>query len=159
MKRIILGVSLLSSIAFATDVLACGDKMVQVGRGVRYQRAQAVRSASILLFLGAETNRESARKLRSELALVGHKVHVVDDALTLTSALNGKHVDIVLTDPANLDTVIRQVGSAASRPAIVPVVAHPAGDTFLELNRRFPFVMSLSARAFDQVALIARVMK
>jgi len=159
MKTIIVGFSLLSSVAFATNVSACGDKMVQVGRGVRYQRAQAVRSASIVMFLGPEINRESARKLRSELALVGHKVQMVDDAAALASSLSGKKVDIVLTDPRNLDTVTGQLGAAASTTSIVPVLDRPADDRSAELKSRFPVVLFLSSRAFDQVGLIGRFVK
>src|SRR5207248_6215909 len=103
MRRTALCLSLLFSLAIGTSAWACGDKMVQVGRGVRYQRAAAVRPAAIVMFLTPGFDREAANRLRSELVLVGHKVQMVDDAVALKSILSAHRLDIVLTSVDNVD--------------------------------------------------------
>jgi hypothetical protein len=158
MRRTVICLSLLSSLALGTDAWACGDKMVQVGRGVRYQRAAAVRPAAILMFLSAGSDRQAANKLRSELVLVGHKVQMVDDAGALASILGSHHVDIVLTSVDNLALVNERIGSVQSKPIIIPLIDRSRTGAE-EIQRRFPFVLLLSSRALDQIALISRAMK
>ena len=159
MRRTAICLSLLSSLALGTNAWACGDKMVQVGRGVRYQRAAAVRPAAIVMFLSSGFDREAASKLRSELVLVGHKVQIVDDAGALASILSAHRFDIVLTSVDNLTLVNELIGSVQSKPIIIPLIDRSARAGAEEIQRRFPFVLLLSSRALDQIALISRAMK
>jgi hypothetical protein len=159
MRRTAICLALLSSLVPGANAWACGDKMVEIGRGVRYQRASAVRPASIVMFLSPGFDRQAANKLRSELVLVGHRVQMVDDAAALASILNAKHFDIVLTNVDNLALVTERVGATESKPVIIPLIDRSARDSAAEIQRRFPFVMLLSSRAFDQIALISRAMK
>ena len=153
-----LWLALLMSIAFATPGMACGDKLVQVGRGLRYQRANVIHPAAIVLFVSPAFDRASARHLRSELQMVGHSVRVVEDRETLASTIASTRSDIVLTDVEDVDVVSREISSSASKPTIIPVIqksAHVAAD----IAARFPFLMMMSAREFDRIATINRAMK
>ena len=159
MRRTAICLSLLSSLALGTDAWACGDKMVQVGRGVRYQRAAAVRPAAIVMFLSSGSDREAANRLRSELLLVGHEVQMVDDAGVLASMLSAQRFDIVLTSVDNLALVNERISSLQSKPIIIPLIDRSSRAGAEEIQRRFPFVLLLSSRALDQIALISRAMK
>jgi hypothetical protein len=159
MKRACLCFSLLACLAFGTNGFACGDKLVQVGRGVRYQRASAIRSANIVMFLAAHSDRKAANRLRSDLTFVGHRVQIVDDDRAFTALLAANDVDIVLTDVDNLQLVSEHVNSAKSKPAIIPLIARSAKEAAPEIHSRFPYVMLLSARSFDQLAVISQVMQ
>jgi hypothetical protein len=158
MKRSVLCLSLLSSLVVCTNGWACGDKLVQIGRGVRYQRANAIRPATIVMFVGPHFDRDAANRLQSQLSVVGHRVMIATDTDTFAAAL-AKHVDIVLTDVDNLALVSQRVDSMSSKPAIVPMIDPSASTAPPEIRSRFPFIMLLSSRGFDHVALISRVMK
>ena len=159
MRRTVICLSLLSSLLLGTNAWACGDKMVQVGRGIRYQRAAAVRPATIVMFLSSGFDRGAANRLRSELVLVGHTVQIVDGADALASILGSHHVDIVLTSVDNLALVNERIGSEQSKPIIIPLIDRSARAGAEEIQQRFPFVLLLSSRALDQIALISRAMK
>src|SRR5438874_2769206 len=139
----------LSSLLFCTSGWACGDKLVKIGRGVRYQRANAVRPANILILVGRNFDRGAVNRLRSQLSVVGHKVMVATDADSLNRVL-GKPIDIVLTDVDDLALVSQSVDSLSSKPTIVPMIENSGGAP--AAVRRFPFVLVQSSSAFDQVA-------
>jgi hypothetical protein len=159
MKRAAICLTLVLSVALGTNAWACGDKMVQIGRGVRYQRASAVRPANIVMFVSPRFDRAAANRLRSDLVLVGHKVQIAGDSASFASLVASKHPDIVLTDVDNLNLVTDQLGSSSSRPTIIPIIDRAATATAGEVTGRYPFVMLLSSRGFDQLALISRAMK
>jgi hypothetical protein len=156
MKRIVICLSLLS-FAVGGNAWACGDKMVQIGRGVRYQRANAVRPATIMMVLGPRFDRDVAKRLRSELVLVGYKVQILDDNAAFAPTIEAKHFDIVLTDVNNLSAVTERVDAMASRTTVIPVMER--SDAAAEVQRRFPVVLLLPSRGLDQIALISQAMK
>jgi hypothetical protein len=158
MRRACLCVALLSSLLVAPNGRACGDKLVQVGRGVRYQRANSVRPASIVMFVSPAFDRRDANHLRSELAMVGHNVRVVESPAAFAAALADSRSDIVLTDVENLPVVDDQLATSAARPIVIPVIERSA-RVAAELQARFPFIMMLSAREFDHVSTINHAMK
>jgi hypothetical protein len=157
MRRASVGLALALSLV-SINGWACGDKLVQIGRGVRYQRANAVRPASIVMFVSPGFDRRVADHLRSELTMVGHTVQIVVDPAAFKSALASKRSDIVLTDVDNLAVVDEQLSSSASKPTVIPLIERSA-RVAAEIQARFPFVMMLSARGFEQVSLITRAMK
>ena len=158
MKREWLLLPLICSLATATNSLACGDKLVQVVRGIRYQRASAVRPANIVMFLSPNFDRHAASRLRSDLAFVGHKVQIVEDAASLVSILPTLP-DIILTDVDNLPIVTEQVSSMSSKPTIIPIIDRSTQSAAASLQVRFPFVMTSAARGLDQIAMITRALK
>jgi hypothetical protein len=159
MKRACLCLCLLACLAFGTNAFACGDKLVQLGRGVRYQRARAVRPANIVMFLTDRSDRHAANRLRSDLTFVGHRVQIVDDERAFASMLAANDIDIVLTDVENLQLVTEHVNSARSKPAIIPLINSSAKEATTEIRSRFPYVMLLSAHSFEQLSVISRVMQ
>lgn len=159
MKRFAFGLSLILSLALSSEAWACGDKMVQIGRGVRYQRANSVRSASIVMLIGPGFEREAARRLRSDLTVVGHKVKVVENQEAFASALASERFDIVLSDMDNLAAAAGEVKAMPSGPKVIPMIDRSASVARAEVQGSFPLVMLLPSRAFDQVALISRAVK
>jgi hypothetical protein len=158
MTRACLCLTLLVSFV-APNSWACGDKMVQVGRGVRYQRASAVRPANILMLVSPRFDRAAANRLRSDLVLVGHKVQIVDDHTAFASLLASKHPNIILADVDNLNFITDAVRSASARPTIIPIIDRSGSPAVADIQGRFPYVMLLSSRGFDQLALISRAMQ
>ena len=158
MKRSVYCLSLVFSLVFSTTVFACGDKLVQIGRGLRYQRANAVHPATIVMLVGPHFDLNAANRLRSELSVVGHKVMIAKDNEGFASALR-QRVDIILTDVDDLAAVTQQVDSLSQKPAIVPMIERSGSALPSEIRNRFPSVLLLSSSRLEQVALISRVMQ
>jgi hypothetical protein len=156
MKRSVYCLSLIFWLVFGTSVFACGDKLIQIGRGLRYQRANSVRPATIVMLVGPHFDLNAANRLRSELSVVGHKVMIARDRDGFMTALR-QPVDIVLAGVDDLAVVTERIDALSQKPTIVPMIDRYAGTVPAEIQNRFPSVLLLSSSRLEQVALISRV--
>jgi hypothetical protein len=105
---------------------ACGDKLLIVGRGVRYGRAYAaVYPGRILIYAHQGTPTAGAIRapqVQQSLRQAGHQVTVVEDAASLEKAIAEGKYDIVLADAPETPLVTRQAASVPSNPTVVPVL-------------------------------------
>src|SRR5687767_12947541 len=94
----------------AREAAACGDKLLVVGRGARFQRGYvAVHPTSVLL---VDTNRAS-NDVMASLRRAGHRVDVVKTAADARGAVAAKKYEIVLADWTRASDVQPAVSSAA----------------------------------------------
>ena len=87
---------------------ACGEKLLVLGRGIRFQSRHTPRAASVLLYLPqSATGRPlTDPNLESALKEAGHAVHATTSVGDLENALRGGGYDVVLanvTDAADLE--------------------------------------------------------
>ena len=114
-----LGISLLS-IAVAD---ACGDKLLRVGRGARFQRS--MHPAAVLIYLPSNATADAstkAPKLQAFLKKAGHRANVVQGADRLSQVLGSGQYDVVLASLTEVASVQSQVASSGSKPVIVPMI-------------------------------------
>ena len=159
MHRRLIWISILVFAAFAHRTDACGDKMVKIGRGVRYQRAKAVRPATIVLVGGQQFPSRAMSRLRSDLTMVGHDVIVLENPSMLGQVIRQRHVDVVLSDRADLQSISDTVAAAPSKPRVIPMTTQATKDSSSESPAQSGLVMPVSARAMDQIAVINQAMK
>ena len=157
MRKTLFAVALLLC---AQSSFACGDKLAQIGRGVRYQRANAVHSASILILIDARLDRQTASRLGRAFTTVGHKVQLVDGAAGLTPALKAKRYDVVVTDNREAAATAREVQSSSSPTAtVVSVVNRTDGAEPAESAATGSPSITIPSREVDQVNVIDQAMK
>ncbi len=108
--------TLLMSIAV---VDACGDKLLRIGRGARFQRS--VHPASILIYVSASTPMAATSKVQSFLKRSGHKPRVVQGIDGFGGALDSGQYDVVLTDLSDVPSLQKQIETSSSKPSIVPI--------------------------------------
>src|SRR5689334_918644 len=90
-----------------TVALACGDKLLLIGRGVRFQRAYAPHPANVVIYSNGTQSGATLRsaKLRTTLKQAGHKLQTAADSSQLDEALKSGKVDVVLADFADLASI------------------------------------------------------
>jgi DNA-binding NtrC family response regulator len=108
--------SFLMSIAV---VDACGDKLLRIGRGARFQRS--VQPASILIYVSAATSVSAPAKVQTFLKKAGHKPSIVQGINGFEGALSAGHYDIVLSDLSDAPGLLKQIETSTSKPTIVPI--------------------------------------
>jgi hypothetical protein len=112
-------------ISTAAPSMACGDKLVALGGGVRFERVVVSRHPGrILLVLSpgsglAEAN--SRFNLASALALAGHAVVEIDDPSKLDDQLTAEPVDLILVDASDFQGIALHSRATGQGPAIMPV--------------------------------------
>ncbi|HYK59009.1 MAG TPA: hypothetical protein VEV85_06215 [Bryobacteraceae bacterium] len=161
--RKMIGIALLIAIALlsGTAALACGDKLLAIGRGVRFQRISAAHEANLLIY-SAGTERRAVlgnNNVQTALRRSVRKLQLVQDGSELDEALKSGRVDVVLVDFADLAGITRQLQSAPSKPVIVPILVKPSKAELAAAQREYKFALKASTDASDYLIAIDEAMK
>jgi DNA-binding NtrC family response regulator len=97
---------------------ACGDKLLRIGRGARFQHS--IHTASILIYIHDGTA-TTVPRLQSFLKRAGHKPRVVQGMDNFSGALNSGQYDVVLSDLSDVPGLQKQIETSSSKPSIVPI--------------------------------------
>lgn len=157
------GIAVLIAIALlsGTGALACGDKLLAIGRGVRFQRVSAAHEANLLIY-SAGTERSAVlgnNNVQTAIRRAVRKLQLIQDGSELDEALKSGRVDIVLVDFAELAGIMRQLQSASSKPVIVPILVKPSKAELAAAQREYKFALKASTDAFDYLIAIDEAMK
>jgi hypothetical protein len=108
----------------AVPLHACGDKLMMLGRGVRFQSKHTPRAASVLLYLPAAGTAQPLTdpKLESALREAGHAVRAVTTAADLDSALSTGSYDVVLANVTDASELDRARAGTARTAVVLPAI-------------------------------------
>ena len=109
----------------ATDLKACGDKLLAFGQGARVSQFQTTRNPrSILLYQHSGMPESSGvRDSGDAYKRMGHRVRVARDLEQINQMLMSDKVDYVIADPSDLQALRQSVGSAPSKPKLIAMTA------------------------------------
>lgn len=85
----------------AISAFACGDKLLLLGRGIRYQSRHTPKAAAVLLYLPPSNRVLADPKLESALSEAGHRIRSVQSTEALQQALASGEFDLVMADVAD----------------------------------------------------------
>jgi ABC-type amino acid transport substrate-binding protein len=144
-----------------TAALACGDKLLAIGRGLRFQRADAAHEANLVIYTAGPQSGAalSSAKLQTTLRRAVRKLQLVRDGSQLDEALKSGRVDVVLVDFADLAGVTRQLQSAPSKPVILPILVKPSKAEFAAAQKEYKFALKSTADDFEYLTAIDEAMK
>lgn len=146
----------------ASRALACGDKFVVFGQGVRFQRAYAAaHPASIVVYLkpGSGWNSpESRDRLLTVLRMVGHHPQAVSTVEELKAAMTERKFDIVLTEFGTLEPAAKTVAEAKVQAVVIPMAFDPSRTELEKLEQQNSCVVAVSKRSHELLTVINDVM-
>ena len=104
----------------AMPLHACGDKLMMLGRGIRFQSKHTPRAAAVLLYLPESATGRSLidPNLESALREAGHAVRAVTSAVDLETALKSGTFDVILANVTHAPE-LEKARSVADRQAVV----------------------------------------
>jgi hypothetical protein len=151
------------AVLFSSDLLACGDKYVVLGQGVRFQRAYAAaHPATILVYFqpgskwSTPANRE---RLITVLRLVGHHPDAAMSADELQAAIGTHKYDVVLTELGTESELTNATRNDARHPTVIPVVMEPSREQLKELQKNDACAVQLSKHSHELLTVINVVME
>lgn len=124
----ILRVSLIALVLLtaASAALACGDKLLVLGRGVRY-RLFAGRPTAVLAYAPAGDTTAgwlTQPQVRRKFEDAGYKLVVAENSEQFMRALRADRFELVIADLAHAEEINRQIDPAISgMPLFVPLIA------------------------------------
>jgi hypothetical protein len=144
------------------SVLACGDKLVLLGRGIRFQRMLATKHpAAILVYLNPTAGISAADReyqFRSLLKLAGHKPRSVTSAAELTTELGSGKYDVVLADYLDAPGLEKEVRAAKARPALIPVVYNPSTEQRAAAEKQYSCLIAPAKKNYDLLSVVDQAM-
>jgi len=151
----VLGAFLLST----SNGLACGDKLLVIGRGVRFQNAK--QPANIVIYSDGPQSRAilGSAKLQNTLKLAGHKIQIIEGASQLDEVLKSGRVDVILIGLADIAGITRLIQSAPSKPAILPILVKPSKAELASAQRAYKFALNASDDGTQYLIVIDEAMK
>lgn len=108
----------------AVPLHACGDKLMMLGRGIRFQSKHTPRAAAVLLYLPDSVTGLALTdpKLESTLREAGHAVRAVTSLTDLESALRGGTFDVVLANVTDAPELEKAKGVAERNAVVLPAI-------------------------------------
>ena len=111
-------------VPMANHLEACGDKLLVLGRGIRFQSRHTPRAASVLLYLPPTAQGQTLTDPNIESALreAGHTVHAATTPEELEGALRSGGYDVVLTNITDAQELERAERSTSGGAVVLPAV-------------------------------------
>ena len=108
----------------AVPLRACGDKLLMLGRGIRFQSKHTPRAASVLLYLPESATGQALTdpKLESALREAGHAVRAVTSPADLESALSAGTFDVVLANVTHAPELERAQAVVVHNSVVLPAI-------------------------------------
>jgi len=158
----LLALTLASVLPWGPEASACGDKFLVIGRSVRSQRMRgAVQHAAILAYLDRGGRLQAAMtqlSLEKDLRLAGHTLRSVSAPDELSQAVRSGKYDILLADISEMVGLEPEVGTAANRPVLLPMIYNATGQELSDAEAQFACVMRSPSTRKDYLAVIEEAM-
>ncbi len=163
MKKRILSLLFLScGLVMRGDALACGDKLLVVGRGLKASRAMgAPHRASILLYADPKGSLPAALEeghLRRDLERAGHRLRTATSREEFDTALRTGTYDLILADFKAAPLLESAAGAAASRPTVLPTLFKPSEAELAAASRQYACVVKSPGDLKDYMTVINEAM-
>jgi hypothetical protein len=158
----ILALLLMGLLVNSWPVSACGDKLLILGRGVRYQIDTADYPARILLYvnpdsLGSEPFKDTQLQLIVEKA--GHRLKSVKSKDELGALLKTGRYDLVLADFNETPTVETIVESTSSQTTVLPWVYNGTQAEKSKAEKRYHLFLKAPASVEQFLSTVDRTME
>ena len=140
---------------------ACGDRLLVLGRGVRFQIEEAEYPASILHFMNPARPESGLgdSKLKSILVQAGHRLHSVTSEKEFAEALRTSRYDLVLIDVADAPGLEEMLQASASKPLLLPFLYTKEKATISAAVQRYGLVLKAPGKVGYLLATIDRAME
>jgi len=139
-------------LACATAADACGDKLLALGRGVRFEKISKSTHPALVACLWRSdpqhpNNRKKQRDMVEMLSSAGHRVQFAYSVDELDRTLASEPIDVVMVEGPDLDAVAGSVRKSSSKAAVVPVLYKPTKAQFNATARQYGRAVKAPAQA------------
>ena len=153
-------VAVVGLLCLGQPLFACGDKLVLLGRGIRFQRMLASKNpAAILVYVNPGSGLAAADReyqLRPLLKLAGHKARAVSSSAELTKEIGSGNYDLVLADYADAAALGKQISS--NKPMLIPVLYNPTPDQRAAAEKNYSCLIAPAKKNYDLLKVIDQAM-
>jgi CheY-like chemotaxis protein len=147
----------LSVVSSRSDLLACGDKFLLMGRGTRFQRFAVQHPAAILVYVNPASNLPKALSnlpVEAILRKEGHQVALVTNSGELARMVQQGNWDLVIVDVTDGEPVSSLVSTQKMSPVVLPVVSDVTDVELAQVKKAYRCVLKSPAKRQSFLAAI-----
>lgn len=164
MRKVLATIALTASlfVLVGLPAEACGDKLMMLGRGIRFQSGYAPRPASILLYVPAGSPGASALmdpNFQSALTEAGHKLRTAGSRKELLEALKSGEPDLVISDLDYGREVDQAAQDAGNNPIFLPVLPKEEKAQAAGAKKQYGVVLVAPGRAGYYCATVDKALE
>ena len=161
MRRVLLLTGVLSAAFFIIgNASACGDKLVLLSWGFRFQPTVSAHPASVLMFARPKSRTAAIAEIsKRALEQAGHKFRTVQNIDEVTEALNSARYDLILADVEDMPAIEQRMGSISATPLFVPVVYKGWKQESPAAAMQYAYVLESTGNVGNDVSAIDKAMK
>jgi hypothetical protein len=136
-RMMLAGVATALIVGSYSDVTACGDKFMRIGRSASGRQYAALHPSSILIYRPAGATTQGITDLETLLKRAGHTPRVLPRGESLPPVLATSNYALLIADYADVELLKKNLAGAPSQPAILPILLD--GDKTIEVQARKEF--------------------
>lgn len=160
-QTVVLGLGLLGGVLFSgADAIACGDKLIVMGRGLHPTVGRTGPPASILVFADPRGSMPAALDkghLRKDLEKAGHRLRSVGTREEVTAALRTGTYDLLFADFKTASSLEAEASEAASKPTVLPTLFNPT-DAELAAASKDSQCLRVPGQSKDYLAVVSNAL-
>ncbi len=158
-RSFISSLALTLALVASQPAFACGEGLLNMGNGLRYQGYLAPRPATVLIYDDMRQPPSQRVAVYHGLARAGHRLTIAHSPDELAQAMGqGRSYDIVIAGLETVDAVSATTSKATPAPKLLPVVARSQRDAST-VHQRFDLFLLDSASLGQYLKLINQLMK
>jgi hypothetical protein len=154
-RRLVVFAAVTMCLAFWTDLSACGDKFMRVGRSASGRRYAALHPSSILIYRPAGSTSQGMTDFEKLLKQAGHAPRVLQRGEGVAPILASANYALVIADYADVEMLKSQFAGATSTPAILPILGK--SDKAVEAQIKKEFHCLIKPRAMEPNDALAEI--
>jgi len=169
MRRLVIVLSIMVPLLNASLASACGDKLLVLGRGARFQAEIADHPASILFYVNPNapgSEKIEFTQLQGIMRQAGHRFRSVRGREELAVALRTARFDIVLADFDDASRLEKMIQASPSEPLLLSWVyqetkadAQRARFSLKQAREQYRFALSAPFKVGNFLSTIDRTME
>jgi hypothetical protein len=161
-RKFVVAICFVAFVVGARVANACGDKLLALGRGVRFQRAyKAPYPGNILVLWRIDPQNPNSGKdlqFRALLTGVGHKVTMAYNPEDTKRALQTQQFDLVLFEFEDEIDVDSSLATIDKRPSLLPILYQPSKADMRTTRAKYHWVIKAPVHPGQLLAAIDDVM-
>lgn len=152
---LVIGLGIWAWAFLAEAALACSDKFVVLGSGVRFERVyKSEHPTRVLLYMNPASELSQIDKkthLRAALRFAGHKPSTAATSVDVERVVQKGGIGVVLVAYEDVEAVQKIVNESDSKPLLLPVLFEPTDEELASATEKFGCPLRSSRRTSTMI--------
>jgi hypothetical protein len=154
-RLLLVGVAAGLCAASWTDLNACGDKFMRVGRAASGRKYAALHPSSILIYRPARSTSQGIAEFEALLKRAGHSPRVLQRGENIAPILATASYPLVIADYSDVEMLKQDVDAAPGNPGVLPILVE--SNKAIEARAKQDFHCLIKPKAMSDNDALAEI--